>query len=687
MIHELRDLLGNRDGIWQNEHTDSGTLGRRQRASVSSQALRSALSTGLSTEDERTTLTEFLRAGERRWTVPVTELDPIGSVGSMHFAVTKALMLIRLDRHPSTIRDTHVWAAGSVDDTPLAARDIRVRCYAPTGPATGHCVVLVPGHALPATASIDTIQALNASGHGVVALEHDWTPSAAPEDHLGLRLVRDVAAVLATAQAQYGSDRVHALGCSVGASVGVLGALLLAMQGRIQLQGPPLHPAVPAVLVSPWVGSDTDLVALGQSGTPRPGLPKQPAALRRPGLHATVAEAPQLLTRATQQVLLADLRVPVDLLSALTPTRMHILSHIAEGLRPIAPIHILQATRDPFHEPALVRGLAHALDASLHWVPERNHLLELSAATPPMVSRWLDPGAPAPEPTPTTEPDPTIHGAARDRSLRFALLAARSTQGATILPENAHDHIYLIVPGLFTERYPFYLREPCTRMSALGLEHAVVPVDTDQTVSRNAEQIRQTVLQHALDGRKVVLVGHSKGGIDIAEALSVHAELRSCVEAVIAVQVPWLGSPVADFVAGRSVWAQGHRLVVERAFAGDEQALLDLQEPIRKAHIKTHPWPEAVPTVCLATALKQRASLLSVPDSLLSKTHGPTDGFVPVASAVLPGSDAVFIRDVDHGGVVLPAPFGLSAHFPSGDILIALIALALERAAQRAAPS
>ena len=251
------------------------------------------------------------------------------------------------------------------------------------------------------------------------------------------------------------------------------------------------------------------------------------------------------------------------------------------------------------------------------------------------------------------------------------------------MPDDAADHMYLFVPGVFTERYPFYLRDPLARLSALGLDHVVVPIDTDQAIARNVETIRETILEYARDGRQVVLVGHSKGGVDIAAALSFHPELRPLVRAMVALQTPWLGSPIADFVAGRSTLAQGHRLVVERAFQGDEQALLDLQESVRHAFVAQHPWPTEVPTVSLATALTSRKrSLLSLVDGLLSDKHGPTDGFVPVSSAILPGSDAVFARDIDHGGIVLPAPAGLSAWLSPADLVVALIALALERAAE-----
>src|SRR5437660_8126687 len=60
-----------------------------------------------------------------------------------------------------------------------------------------------------------------------------------------------------------------------------------------------------------------------------------------------------------------------------------------------------------------------------------------------------------------------------------------------------------LVPGIFTERYPAYLRRIRKHLGA-----RVVPIDTDASMLTNAKVIRDTVLQRA---RPVALIGHSKG--------------------------------------------------------------------------------------------------------------------------------------------------------------------------------
>jgi hypothetical protein len=251
-----------------------------------------------------------------------------------------------------------------------------------------------------------------------------------------------------------------------------------------------------------------------------------------------------------------------------------------------------------------------------------------------------------------------------------------------MLPDHAQDLYYLTVPGLFTERYPGYMRAKFGRMAQLGLDHALVPVDTDASIETNAAVLRDSLLSGD-SGRPVVLLGHSKGGVDIAAALALFPELQERVHAVITLQAPYRGTPIGDLVADRAVLSWAARFIVEGAFQGEAAALTGLGLRAREAFIRAHPWPEEVPAVCFATSLRSWSTALRVPDVVLAQSHGPTDGLVPLAHAVLPGADAVFLRDVDHGGPVLPRPLGSCAHLDPGDVTAALIALALERAAEQ----
>jgi triacylglycerol lipase len=75
-----------------------------------------------------------------------------------------------------------------------------------------------------------------------------------------------------------------------------------------------------------------------------------------------------------------------------------------------------------------------------------------------------------------------------------------------------------------------------------GLHAKIISVDTQATTLSNAKRIRDAVLKV---GKPVVLIGHSKGGIDSAAALSIYPDLRTKVRGLICMQSPFAGSPIA----------------------------------------------------------------------------------------------------------------------------------------------
>lgn len=67
-------------------------------------------------------------------------------------------------------------------------------------------------------------------------------------------------------------------------------------------------------------------------------------------------------------------------------------------------------------------------------------------------------------------------------------------------------------------------------------------------VETNAQQLKDYIEELFWGtGKRVVLLGHSKGGVDAAAALSIYwDELRDKVLGLVAVQSPYGGSPIAS---------------------------------------------------------------------------------------------------------------------------------------------
>jgi hypothetical protein len=269
-----------------------------------------------------------------------------------------------------------------------------------------------------------------------------------------------------------------------------------------------------------------------------------------------------------------------------------------------------------------------------------------------------------------------VHGAAapHDVTPLFLHLYAETRRGRGRLRRLARRDAIVIVPGLFTERYPFYLRRAARRLRAVGLEVRWAPIDTDMTALRNAAGVRDAIRDLAREGRRAILVGHSKGPIDAAAALSLYPELVPSVRALVSLQAPYAGTPLAE-EAGRSpFWRAAVGAVVGGLFRGSPRAFWELRYDERREFLAAHPLPE-VRALSLVTTTARAGPVLERTRRLIAERHGaPSDGFVPPIDAYIPRSRLVHLNGVDHGGLALPFCRSL---FDPGRAVEALAAAAL----------
>jgi triacylglycerol lipase len=265
----------------------------------------------------------------------------------------------------------------------------------------------------------------------------------------------------------------------------------------------------------------------------------------------------------------------------------------------------------------------------------------------------------------------------RDVSARFEQLNAAAAAGENTLPADAKDHVYLTVPGIFTERYPGYLNDNTKRLKDLGLDAREVGIDSDASVETNAKVIRDTILEASKSGKKVVLIGHSKGGVDATAALSLYPELKPHVRAVVAMQTPFGGSPIASDVLTCPQAASVAECIIGRKFRGNPQSLRDISYDGRQAFLAKHPYPTDIPTVSLASSSHTQVSVVAAASNYIRARYGEkSDGLVPAKDAIIPGSNVVHCEDMDHAGGAMRGPGGLCKRRPA-DVTQALVTLAL----------
>jgi len=233
---------------------------------------------------------------------------------------------------------------------------------------------------------------------------------------------------------------------------------------------------------------------------------------------------------------------------------------------------------------------------------------------------------------------------------------------------------FLFVRGLFGEHYPCYQWDAVEHFRARGATARLSSsARGDATTKANAEALCAEILAFADDlgadtvgnQRRVVLVGHSKGGVDACAALALHEHrLKDIVLGVITVQSPYGGSPVASDLTATPAM----RSLTERALAvllrapkgvGSKNllpALLDVTYEKRMAFLEHHPLPCRFPCVSFHSAVKSQSGVLALGAAYVKSRYGyDNDGLVCGADAEVPGCVAVrYGADYDHADGAYP---------------------------------
>jgi pimeloyl-ACP methyl ester carboxylesterase len=229
---------------------------------------------------------------------------------------------------------------------------------------------------------------------------------------------------------------------------------------------------------------------------------------------------------------------------------------------------------------------------------------------------------------------------------------------ARILPSLHTGLRIFVVSGAFSD-----CREPATvpfeeeiaRLTAQGTQIAPMMVSGRSGTAHNARQIADVLRSAGLEpAERVVLVGYSKGTIDILEFLATYPELAQSVVAVVSIAGAVKGSPLADDV---DWW---YRTFLDEAFAGtcdpgDGQVLHSLRPATRQAWFESHTLPGHVSYYSLAafTTEEHLSRGLKPTWRALARHDRRNDGQVTARDAVIPGSTLLGFVNADHWDVAI----------------------------------
>lgn len=356
LVRKLEDAtVGNQDGIVGNERSAAGTGAGGSPFDTNPVLfrLRAFFEVGLSKSDEEGRLATFLAAAEKAWGRPVTTAARPAHVPAADWnahLVDKAITLVRLGRSPDDVVDGFVAARGAVDGHAIAPREVFTQTWKPSGTPSGQTIVVSPGFLETGRNYVEQIQLLNARGHEVIALDHQWAGLSSSSEgrgasggiDRGFGIARDVAAV--TAQAAASSRKVTLVGTSMGAGAGVLGAVLMNDAGKLQLDGPPMPKGLSAVLQGPFFDRTRSLpnMLLAGSGLV-PGAKEIPLpALGLPILSGDQATLRKIAAHASTEHLTGRAQA----FHASTEDLRTMKGLLASGARPQGRIEIIHATKD-----------------------------------------------------------------------------------------------------------------------------------------------------------------------------------------------------------------------------------------------------------------------------------------------------------------------------------------------------
>jgi len=191
------------------------------------------------------------------------------------------------------------------------------------------------------------------------------------------------------------------------------------------------------------------------------------------------------------------------------------------------------------------------------------------------------------------------------------------------------------------------------RLRASGARVETIVLGGRSGTAGNARQIADALGRAGVpDAQDLILIGFSKGALDILRFVVDFPGQARGVDAVVSVASPIFGSPLAEFAAApysRLAAGMSH----EKCPPGDGEVLRSLQPAAARAWLEANPLPAHVRYYSLAafTTGEHVARALRPTWKWLNRIDARNDGQVIAADAVIPGSTLLGYANADHWGV------------------------------------
>jgi len=226
------------------------------------------------------------------------------------------------------------------------------------------------------------------------------------------------------------------------------------------------------------------------------------------------------------------------------------------------------------------------------------------------------------------------------------------------LPKLASDLRVFVVSGAFgdcrgLDTVPF--GDAIQHLSSRGVRIQAVMVSGRSGTEHNSRQIAEAIRATGIEpGARMVLIGYSKGAVDILQFLADFPRLGQQVVGVVSVAGAIFGSPLAS----KADWS--YRTLFAGAFSekcdpGDGLVTHSLLPDTRKQWLEEHPLPRHVAYFSLAafTTAEHLSRALKPTWRLLAGDDPRNDGQVRIEDAVIAGSTLLGYVNADHWDIAI----------------------------------
>ncbi len=212
-----------------------------------------------------------------------------------------------------------------------------------------------------------------------------------------------------------------------------------------------------------------------------------------------------------------------------------------------------------------------------------------------------------------------------------------------------------VVGGAFSDCFgtaSIAYRDAVERLSAEGYPVAALDIGSRSSSEHNARMIAEGLAE--TPGGPVMLVGYSKGAVDILYFLANYPDLARRVVAVLSVAGPIRGSEVAK----QGLWAYDTFLsgtFAQRCDPGDGGVLDSLLPETRLEWLLQHPLPDTVRFYSLVafTTREHLARGLMPTWEILASSDLRNDGQLTITDGIWPGSTLLGYVNSDHWGLAI----------------------------------